>query len=71
VVGGEPPYKVVIRDGSDRPVGSARLLSPVQVRLVMRGDLSAGVAEVTDGAGRSARAPVSQDQPQISLSLED
>ena len=71
VEGTTPPFKLVVRDPDGSPVGSARLNRPTSVRLMMRTDLDALTAEVTDGSGQMITQVLSRKDPKILLDLGD
>jgi lysophospholipase L1-like esterase len=71
VQGGRATYKLVVRDPDGRPVGSARMMQPATIRLMMRVDLDELTVEVTDSSGQLVTSPLSRDSPSITIKLED
>ena len=69
VVGGEPPYKLVVRNPEGAPESSARLFRPTTLKLMVRGGLDEVQIEVTDGTGKVVTTSVSQDEARATLIL--
>jgi hypothetical protein len=69
--GKSPPFKVVVRDSSGRPEGSARVLKPTQIALFVRSDLEEVTVEATDATGQMLKTTASKSKPQADLDLGD
>jgi hypothetical protein len=71
VEGGQPPYRVVVRDGAGRALASGRMMRPASMRLSIPRTLDEAIAELTDGSGQTTTAPLTLDSPWAILKLED